>query len=120
MSYKHIFTAIFSALILSSFVSSKVHKDLQSQYESLESRNKKLQNELRDKRSNIEKDHSKLKEKHNRFTTERDQLQAALKTSETNLESLTSSYDGLAAKSSSAIAEKSNLNRELLAELEEK
>ena len=51
---------------------------------------------------------------------ERDQLQAALKTSETNLASLTSSYDALAANSSSAIDENSKRNRELLAELEEK
>jgi len=120
MSYKHIFTAIFSALILSSCVSSKVHKDLQSQYDSLESRNQNLQNELRDTRSKLEKDLSNLQEEHNRLKAERDQLQQALKTSETNLESLTSSYDALAANSSSAIAENSRRNRELLAELEEK
>ena len=120
MSNKHIFIAIFSALILSSCVSSKVHKDLQSQYDSLESRNQKLQNELRDTRSKLEKDLSALQNEHNRLKAERDQVQAALKTSETNLESLTSSYDALAANSSSAIAENSKRNRELLAELEEK
>lgn len=120
MLNKHIFIAIFSALILSSCVSSKVHKDLQSQYDSLESRNQKLQNELRDTRNKLEKDLSALQAEHSRLKAERDQLQAALKTSETNLESLTSSYDALAANSSSAIAENSKRNRELLAELEEK
>ena len=120
MSYKFIITAIFSALILSSCVSSKVHKELQSQYDSLESRNQKLQNDLRETRSKSEKDLTALQQEYNRMKAERDQLQAALKTSEANLESLTTSYDALAANSSSAIAENSKRNRELLAELEEK
>ncbi len=120
MSFKHIFTAIFTALVLSSCVSSKVHKELQSQYDSLESRNQKLQGDLRDTRTKAEKDFATLQEEYNRMKAERDQLQAALKTSETNLQSLTTSYDALAANSSSAIAENSKRNRELLAELEEK
>lgn len=120
MSYKFIITAFFSALILSSCVSSKVHKELQSQYDSLESRNQKLQNDLRETRSKSEKDLTSLQQEYNRMKAERDQLQTALKTSETNLESLTTSYDALAANSSSAIAENSKRNRELLAELEEK
>lgn len=120
MSFKHIFTAIFSALILSSCVSSKVHKELQSQYDSLESRNQKLQSDLRDTRNKAEKDLATLQDEYNRMKDERDKLQVALKTSETNLASLTSSYDALAANSSSAIAENSKRNRELLAELEEK
>src|SRR5690606_29567448 len=120
MSLKQTFFAIFSTLILSSCVSSKVHKELQSQYDSLESRNQKLQNDLRDTRNKAEKDLAALQDEYNRMKAERDQLQVALKTSETNLASLTSSYDALAANSSSAIAENSKRNRELLAELEEK
>jgi len=120
MSIKNIYIAGFITLILSSCVSSKVHKDLQSQYDSLGSRNQKLQTELRDTRSKLENDLSKLQNDYNRMKTERDQLQAGLKTTEANLESLTSSYDALAANSSSAIAENSKRNRELLAELEEK
>ncbi len=120
MSIKHIVTVIFSALLLSSCVSTKVLKDLQSQYDSLESRNQRLQSDLRDTRNKAEKDLASLQDEYNRLKAERDQLQAALKTSETNLASLTSSYDALAANSSSAIAENSKRNRELLAELEEK
>lgn len=120
MSLKHTFFAIFSTLILSSCVSSKVHKELQSQYDSLESRNQKLQNDLRDTRNKSEKELTTLQQEYNRMKAERDQLRAALKTSEANLESLTTSYDALAANSSSAIAENSKRNRELLAELEEK
>lgn len=120
MSLKHILTAILTAFILSSCVSSKVHKELQSQYDTLESKNKKLQNDLRDTRNRAEKDITTLQEELNRLKTERDQLQSALKTSETNLQSLTTSYDALAANSSSAISENSKRNRELLSELEEK
>ncbi len=120
MSIKHFFTAFFSVLFLSSCVSSKVHKELQSQYDSLESRNQKLSNDLRETRDKAEKDFSTLQEEYNRVKAERDQLQAALKSSEENLQSLTTSYDALAANSSSAIAENSKRNRELLAELEEK
>ena len=120
MSIKNIYIVGFITLILSSCVSSKVHKDLQSQYDSLGSRNQKLQTELRDTRSKLENDLSKLQNDYNRMKTERDQLQAGLKTTEANFESLTSSYDALAANSSSAIAENSKRNRELLAELEEK
>lgn len=120
MSFKHIITAVFSALILSSCVSSKVHKELQSQYDSLESRNQKLQNDLRDTRNTAEKDLATLQDEYNRIKDERDRLELALKTSEANLQSLTTSYDALAANSSTAIAENSKRNRELLAELEEK
>lgn len=120
MSFKLFLTTIFSVLILSSCVSSKLHKELQSRYDSLESRNQKIQNELRDTRNKSEKELATLREEYNRMKTERDQLQAALKTSETNLQSLTTSYDALVSNSSSAIAENSKRNRELLAELEEK
>ncbi len=120
MSLKNLFTIIFTAIILSSCVSSKVHKDLQSQYDSLESRNQKLQSDLRDTRNKAEKDLATLQQEYNRLQSERDKLDMALKTSEANLKSLTTSYDALAANSSSAIAENSKRNRELLAELEEK
>lgn len=120
MSYKPFFSIIFSVLILSSCVSSKVHEELQSQYDSLESRNQRLSDELRETRNKSENDLMRLQDELNKLKDERDKLQVALNASEANLNSLTTSYDALAANSSSAIAENSKRNRELLAELEEK
>ncbi len=120
MPVKQFFSAVFTVLILASCVSSKVHKELQANYDALENRNQRLSNDLRDTRSKGVKDLATLQEEYNRLKNERDQLATQLKTSEGNLKSLTASYDALSANSTSAIAENSKRNRELLAELEEK
>ncbi|CAN5143722.1 OmpA family protein [soil metagenome] len=120
MPVKQFFSAVFTVLILASCVSSKVHKELQANYDALENRNQRLSNDLRDTRSKGVKDLATFQEEYNRLKNERDQLATQLKTSEGNLKSLTASYDALSANSTSAIAENSKRNRELLAELEEK
>lgn len=120
MYSKLILSCLLTVFLMTSCVSSKVHKDLQSRYDNLESRNKKLSNELRDTRARGESDLASLREEYKTLQAERDQLQGELRNTEAKLKSLTDSYDALEANSSSALAENSKRNRELLAQLDEK
>ena len=120
MSNKIFLVTIFLGLVFSSCVSSKVHKDLQGQYDNLQAKNQKLSNDLKDTRSKGEKDLASLQGEYNNLKAERDQLQSDLKNTEARFESLKNSYDALEANSSTEIAENSKRNRELLAQLEEK
>lgn len=120
MSTKTVFGLLLSALLLTSCVSSKVHKDLQSRYDNLETRNQKLNNELRETRAQGERALASLQQEYSRLQEERDQLQRDLKTSQSKYKSLTESYDALEANSSTALAENSKRNRELIAQLDEK
>lgn len=120
MSLKNIFPALIVIFIVSSCVSSKVHEDLQAQYNSLDSRHNKLSNDLKETRAKGEKDLSSLQQDYNTLRSERDQLAATLKKREAELENLKASYDALEANSSSALSENSRRNRNLLAELDEK
>lgn len=120
MSFKNFLIAVFSIFLISSCVSSKVHKDLQAQYDSLDSRYNKLSGDLKETRSKGEKDLASLREDYNTLRSERDQLELKLKNTESELENLKISYDALEANSSSALSENSKRNRSLLAELDEK
>jgi len=120
MSNKIFLVTIFLGLIFSSCVSSKVHKDLQGQYDNLQAKNQKLSNDLNETRSKAEKDMAALQGEYNNLKAGRDQLQLELKNTEARYESLKNSYDALEANSSTEIAENSKRNRELLAQLEEK
>lgn len=120
MSNKIFLVTIFLGLLFSSCVSSKVHEDLQGQYDNLQAKNKKLSNDLKETRSKGEKDLATLQGEYNNLKAERDQLQLDLKNTEAKYESLKNSYDALEANSSTEIAENSKRNRELLAQLEEK
>jgi len=120
MSNKIFLVTIFLGLVFSSCVSSKVHKDLQGQYDNLQAKNQKLSNDLKDTRSKGEKDLDALQGEYNILKADRDQLQSDLKNTEARYESLKNSYDALEANSSTEIAENSKRNRELLAQLEEK
>jgi chemotaxis protein MotB len=120
MSNKIFLVTIFLGLVFSSCVSSKVHKDLQSQYDNLQAKNQKLSNDLKETRSKGEKDLAALQGEYNNLKAECDQLKSDLKNTEARYESLKNSYDALEANSSTEIAENSKRNRELLAQLEEK
>jgi chemotaxis protein MotB len=120
MSNKIFLVTIFLGLVFSSCVSSKVHKDLQGQYDNLQAKNQKLSNDLKETRSKGEKDLATLQGEYNTLKAERDQLRSDLKITEARYESLKNSYDALEANSSTEIAENSKRNRELLAQLEEK
>ncbi|MGM1056331.1 MAG: OmpA family protein [Bacteroidota bacterium] len=114
------FTVIFSSLLVSSCVSSKVHKDLQSRYDNLQSKNQKLSEDLKETKRSGEKDLSALQAEKDKVTSERDRLQKDLEHTTGRYESLKDSYDALEANSSSVLAENSRQNRELLAELDQK
>jgi len=120
MSNKIFLVTIFLGLVFSSCVSSKVHKDLQGQYDNLQTKNQKLSNDLKETRSKGEKDLAALQGEFNNLKEGRDKLQSDLKNTQARLESLKNSYDALEANSSTEISENSKRNRELLAQLEEK
>lgn len=116
--------AILSAvLIMSSCVSSKKYKDLESRNADLQRENRQMSGDLDDYKRSSEQ----LKEKmavlstdYETISTERNQLMQELNTLRKNYESLEKSYDALEQNSSAAIAENSRQNRELLAQLDEK
>lgn len=120
MSTKLFISFLFSGLLFTSCVSSKVHKDLQAQYDGLEERNQKLSNDLKETKAKGEKDLASLREEYKILQAERNQLQTDLENTRSQLNSLTASYDALEANSSSALAENSKRNRELIAQLDEK
>ncbi|HSI71028.1 MAG TPA: OmpA family protein [Gillisia sp.] len=120
MSIRIVLGIFLSGLLFTSCVSSKAHKELQSRYENLETRNQKLNNDLRETRAKGERDLESLQGEYDRLREERDQIQRDLKNTQSNLKSLTESYDALEANSSTALAENSRRNRELIAQLDEK
>lgn len=120
MSRKLIFSSLISALLLTSCVSSKVFKDLEGKYADLQQENSELSEELRSTTAKAEQDLGSLQAEYDAVQAERDQLQRDLTAARDNYAQLQRSYDALEANSSSAIAENSKRNRELLAQLDEK
>lgn len=120
MSIRILCSFLLSGLLFTSCVSSKAHKELQSRYDNLETRNQRLTNDLRENRAKAEKDLASLRAEYESLKEERDQIQRNLQNTQANLKSLTESYDALEANSSTALAENSKRNRELIAELDEK
>ncbi len=116
--------AVLSVLILmSSCVSSKKYKDLESRNADLQRENRQMLGDLdkyRQSSEELQKELSVLRTDFETITTERNDLMQNLNTLKKNYESLEKSYDALAKNSSAAIAENSKQNRELLAQLDEK
>ncbi|MFD0977447.1 OmpA/MotB family protein [Salinimicrobium gaetbulicola] len=112
--------AIFSSLVLSSCVSSKVYKDLEGQHTELQQENAELKDEFRQFKTKTDKDLATLNERYDNLKAEKESLEQELAATKERLAKLQSSYDALEANSSSALAENSKRNRELLAELENK
>ena len=108
-----------SVLMLTSCVSSKVYKDLESRHADLKRENRELNSEL-ERLNGVDKELAELKSEHESLTAERDKLKNDLASLQSNYDNLKSSYDALEKNSSAAIAENSRQNRELLAQLEEK
>ena len=108
-----------SVLMLTSCVSSKVYKDLESRHADLKRDNRELKSEL-DRLKGVDEELAELKAEHESLIAERDKLKNDLASLQSNYENLKSSYDALEKNSSAAIAENSRQNRELLAQLEEK
>ena len=120
MKNTFVLSFLSSLLLLSSCVSSKVHKELEDRYANLEQENAELSEDLQQLREKSESDYSALQNEYERLQAERDELQREYDRTFENYEKLKSSYDALEANSSSALAENSQRNRQLLAELEEK
>lgn len=120
---KKIVTLSLAIAFLTACVSPKVYKDLEDKYSKLRKENKSLQNENNDllKAKNIaENELSLLQKQYADAVSKRDQLQSDYNATKSSLDNLKASYDALDANSSSAIAENTKKNRELLAQLEAK
>ena len=112
-----------AAATLSSCVSAKVYKDLESRFAGLKAENQELQQDLSQEerlRKQFEDQAAQLERDLAQATSERDDLQRKYTAAQTNLKNLQESYDALEANSSKALAENSKQNRELLAQLDEK
>lgn len=116
---KIVFVIAGSVLMLTSCVSSKVYKDLESRHADLKREQRELKSEL-DHLEGVEEELATLQEEHEALLAERDRLQSDLASLQSNYDNLKNSYDALEKNSSQAIAENSRQNRELLAQLEEK
>src|SRR5690606_2711768 len=120
MTIKFLLSALLSSLVLTSCVSSKVYKDLEGKYADLQQENEELSQDLRNTKARAEQDLNALQSEYEEMVSQRDQLQKELEASREKYANLQQSYDALEANSSSAIAENSKRNRELLAQLDEK
>ncbi|RNL93486.1 cell envelope biogenesis protein OmpA [Sinomicrobium pectinilyticum] len=120
---RNIILGIACISLVSSCVSSKVYKDLESRYHSLKEERDTLagkNQELETAKNRLENELSALQKAYDDAVAERDRLQREYTAAKNNLENLQESYDALEKNSSTAIAENSKKNRELLAELEAK
>ncbi|MBA6151656.1 OmpA/MotB family protein [Gelidibacter maritimus] len=110
-------------VLTTSCVSKKIYTDLESKYANLRKENR----EIADENANLKKDLilaqnrlSQLQRDYDDTTAKRNQLQKEYDITSTNLRNLQESYQALEKNSSSAIAENSRKNRELLAQLDAK
>ncbi|MGS2741460.1 OmpA family protein [Sinomicrobium sp. M5D2P17] len=121
--FRNIILGIACISLVSSCVSSKVYKDLESRYHTLKEERDTLagkNQELETTKNRLENELSTLQKAYDDAVAERDRLQREYTAAKNNLENLQESYDALEKNSSTAIAENSKKNRELLAELETK
>ena len=116
---------VFITLItlMTSCVSPKVYKDLETKYDNLKKENKKLVDEneaLLAAKTKNENELEALQAEYDETLQHRDKLQSDFNAMKSNYDNLKASYDALEENSSTAIAENSKRNRELLAQLEAK
>lgn len=110
-------------VLTTSCVSKKIYTDLESKYATL----RKEKREIADENVNLKRELtlaqnrlSQLQRDYDDTTAKRNALQKEYDITSTNLRNLQESYQALEKNSSSAIAENSRKNRELLAQLEAK
>ncbi|THD69525.1 cell envelope biogenesis protein OmpA [Robertkochia marina] len=111
-----------AGLMLSSCVSSKVYKDLESRYDELKEERALLadENQMLERENNTLKNEKiGLSKSLEEMRAERDRLRLEYEGARKRLAQLESSYDALEKQSSSALAENAQRNRSLLADLEE-
>ena len=110
-------------VLVTSCVSPKVYKDLESKYASLKQENRKLSRDnekLMSWQNEAKNELKELKTDYEAAVAERDKLRADYNATKSNLDALKASYTALEKNSSDAIARNSQKNRELLADLEAK
>ena len=115
--------AVVALVVITSCVSPKVYKDLEAKYADLKSENRKLSKEnqaLLNAKTAAENELKQLKLTYDEAVSQRDKLEGEYNATKASLDNLKSSYDALEQNSSKAIAENSQKNRELLAQLEAK
>ncbi|MFD0834499.1 OmpA family protein [Mariniflexile aquimaris] len=120
---KRIFLVALTLVLISSCVSPKIYKDLESKYANLKQANRKLSDENEDllfDKTKAENELKQLKADYAQVLAQRNKLQGDFDATKANLDALKSSYDALEKNSSASIAANSEKNRELLAQLEAK
>jgi chemotaxis protein MotB len=120
---KRITLATLTLVLISSCVSPKIYKDLESKYANLKQANRKLTDENEDllfDKTKAENELKQLKTDYAQVLAQRNRLQGDYEANKANLDALKSSYDALEKNSSASIAANSEKNRELLAQLEAK
>ncbi len=108
---------------LTSCVSPKIYKDLESKYATLKQENRTLSeaNEALLKTKNgLKNERDQLQKSYDEVVAERDELRDAYNAATSNLDNLKASYAALEKNSSASITKNSQKNRELLAQLEAK
>ncbi len=120
---KNISFLFITLVLITSCVSPKVYKELESKYANLKQENRKLTDEndiLSKAKIAAENELKQLKSAYSEAVAERDRLQADYNTTKANYDNLKASYEALEKNSSASIAANSKKNRELLAQLEAK
>ena len=114
---------VLPVVLLTSCVSQKKFKDLEGNYNRLVDDYQELKDNHNDTKAELSDVKSKLanlESEYNQLKEEEEELRMKYANLQTNYLNLSKSYDALEKNSSSALAENSKRNRELLKELEEK
>lgn len=114
--------AIMATLVISC-VSPKVYKNLEDKYTNLKKEHRQLSDDnemLQNAKTKLENSLKELQKNYDKTVANRDKLQSDYKALKASYDNLAASYDALEKNSSTAIAENSKKNRELLAQLEAK
>lgn len=114
---------VLTLTLTTSCVSKKIYTDLENKYADLKKENRQLSEDnatLTESLNKAQNDLAKLQKDYEDAVAQRDRLQSDYDATKTSLENLKASYDALEKNSSTAIAENSKRNRELLAQLETK
>lgn len=114
---------VLTLILITSCVSPKVYKDLESKYNNLKKENRTLSEEnetLSSAKNKAENSLSELQIEYDEAVAQRDKLQSDYNATKSNYNNLKASYDALEENSSASIAENAKKNRELLAQLEVK
>lgn len=121
--FKKLSLIALTLLLTTSCVSKKIYTDLENKYADLKKEHRQLSDDNSDLTAALNKaqnDLTKLQKSYDETVAQRDRLQSDYEATKSNLDNLKASYDALEKNSSTAIAENSKKNRELLAQLEAK